>query len=58
MMDFEEIKDLTNYLRFQTAGEFEKTITYNEKGDDFYIIIKGLASVQVPNPTIDDWKLK
>ena len=45
MMDFEEIKDLTNYLRFQTAGEFEKTITYNEKGDDFYIIIKGLASV-------------
>ena len=27
-------------------------------GDEFFIIINGLVSVQSPNPTIDDWKIK
>lgn len=34
---------------------FNMLFKHGEKGDKFYIIIKGLLSVEVPNRQISDW---
>ena len=34
----------------------QKAVTYDEHGETFFIIIKGVCQVQIPNPTIKDWK--
>ena len=41
-----------NYERFDTL---ENVIRYGETGDKFYVILKGVVSAQVPNPSIKDW---
>ena len=45
MLGYEEIKELTGYLKFQEVGEFEDVVDYGAQGSTFYIIIKGLLSV-------------
>jgi len=58
MMSLNDIKELTGYLQFEHLPAFEKVITYGDIGRTFYILMKGLCSVQVPNPAIDGWKLR
>ena len=33
----------------------DKAVNYGEKGDQFYIIIRGVVSIQIPNSSIKDW---
>jgi hypothetical protein len=33
-------------------------VQYGEAGDQFYIILKGIVSVQIPNPKIKNWRMK
>jgi hypothetical protein len=34
----------------------EQVFKYGEKGEKFYIVVKGLLSVEIPNPSIKKWK--
>jgi len=58
MLGHDELRELTNYLKFEQFDEFTKVMTYGEHGSEFYIIIKGVVSVNVPNPIIADWSVK
>jgi hypothetical protein len=33
-------------------------VKHGEQGDKFYVILKGVMTVQVPNQSIKNWKLK
>ena len=44
-MKEEDIRELSNYLQFREVGEFEKAVTYGERGETYFIIIKGVCSV-------------
>ena len=57
-MSLNDIKELTGYLQFQHLPAFAKVITYGDLGSTFYILMKGLCSVHIPNPAIDGWKLR
>ena len=54
-MKVEDIKELSNHLNFCELAQFSKVVSYGELGDTYYIIIKGVCTVQIPNPGIDDW---
>jgi hypothetical protein len=45
-------------LTFQRAIPLSKIIEYGEKANHFYIIIKGVVTVRIPNPEIQDWSFK
>lgn len=52
----EDIKDLSNYLQFREMPKSKKVLTYGEYGSTYYIIIKGVCQVQVPNTAaVTDW---
>lgn len=44
-------------FQFERIGEFQNVCQYGDKGDKFYIVLKGLTSVQIPNPLINNWHL-
>ena len=50
------MKELVQAVGCETLEEKIKAITYGEKGDCFYIILKGVVSVQIPNPKLKNWK--
>ena len=55
-MKHEDIKELSNYLNFKEILEFENAVTYGEHGETYFIILKGVCGVQVPNHAqIDNW---
>ena len=41
---------------FESMTANENVCKYGEPGDKFYIIIKGLCGMQIPNPKIKDWR--
>ena len=57
-MSYNDIKELSNYLRLTQRSKSENIITYGDPGSEFYIILKGLVGVQIPNPKVKEWKLK
>ena len=48
-MKHEEIKELSNYLNFKEIPQYENAVTYGEHGETYFIILKGVCGVQVPN---------
>ena len=48
-MSFADMKELACCLKFKEVPQFQNVISWNTPGDIFYIIIKGLVSIQVPN---------
>ena len=55
-MKHEDIKELSNYLNFKEIPQFENAVTYGEHGETYFIILKGVGGVQVPNHAqIDNW---
>ena len=52
----DQLKDIATAFTFQRNASGEKIIQYGEYGDQFYIIIQGKVSVEIPNPVIRAWK--
>ena len=50
--------ELVSCFRFQILETGDDVFLYGDRGETFYIIIKGLVGVRIPNPKIKDWKLK
>lgn len=48
--------ELVSCFRFQVMGAAEDVFLYGDRGETFYIIIKGMVGVRIPNPKIKDWK--
>ena len=44
-------------MQFHRTSAFDNVFEYGNEGDLFYIIIKGLVSIKIPNPTISDWRM-
>lgn len=36
----------------------QNVFEYGDVGDKFFIIIKGLVSIKIPNPTLKEWRLE
>ena len=49
-----DLKDIALNLTFKHTLGMREVIKYGDKGDKFYIILKGVTSVKVPNPEIMD----
>ena len=45
-------------MKFFQSDPAQEVIRYKEKGEKFYVIIKGVVSVQIPNPLIKDRQQK
>lgn len=52
----EHCEQIVQLMHFEECQEFQNVINYGEKGDKFYIILKGLVSIKIPNPAIGDWR--
>jgi len=48
--------ELVSCFKFQVMGAAEDVFLYGDRGETFYIIIKGIVGVRIPNPKIKDWK--
>lgn len=53
-----DLKEIISAFQFERYGEYEKVFNYGEIGEKLYIIIKGLVSIRIPNPTIKQWESK
>jgi CRP-like cAMP-binding protein len=53
-MDFEQVKELVNMLKFEEYELMENVMCHGDAGDKFYIILKGVVSIHIPNPAIKD----
>ena len=51
----DEMRELASCLHLESISAMDKVINYGEKGDKFYIIIRGVVSVQIPNMSIKSW---
>lgn len=40
-------------MKFQKVNAQETVINYGDIGDQFFIILKGVVSVHIPNPNIE-----
>ena len=58
LMERKDIVEISKHLRFMETPQSEKVVTYGEPGELYYIIIKGVCSIQIPNPMIKDWNHK
>lgn len=43
-------------MKFEEFHQFKNVFQYMDVGDKFYIIVKGLVSIKIPNPSLKDWK--
>ena len=43
------MRELANNLKFETFNALDEVMKYGEVGDKFYVIVKGVVSVHVPN---------
>ena len=54
-MKTQDLREIANHATFERVVGNEKVVIYGEPGFKFYIILKGVVSIQVPNPQIEDW---
>ena len=50
-----DLKELMSVFKIVETQHDQNVVNYGEPGENFYIIIKGQVSVQIPNPRIKDW---
>ena len=48
--------DLAGAFRFELFEEHSDVFKHGDKGECFYVIIKGRVGVHIPNPKIKNWK--
>lgn len=53
-MTHEEFKEIAQVLKFEKINGSQNVITHGDNGNKFYIILKGVVSVQIPNPNMPD----
>ena len=52
-----DLRDLTNALKYEQVARGERAFTYGDQAEYFYIVVKGLVSVNLPNyGKIEDWE--
>ena len=51
----QDFKDIVSEFQFEKISPFKKLFNFGEKGEKFYVIIKGLLSVETKNPAIKHW---
>ena len=51
-LDHQEKTELANLFKFETFSGMDYVMNIGDQGDKFYIIIQGVVSVQIHNPTI------
>lgn len=50
-----DLKELMSAFKIVETKHNQNVVNYGEPGENFYIIISGQVSVQIPNPRIKDW---
>jgi hypothetical protein len=50
-----DIRELAACFKFVEVSECLDVIKYGEIGENFYLILQGLVSVQIKNEKISDW---
>lgn len=50
-----DLRDLTQSFQVVEFQKGENVLNYGEAGDQFYTIIEGKISVQIPNPGMKHW---
>jgi signal-transduction protein with cAMP-binding, CBS, and nucleotidyltransferase domain len=50
--------EIASSLKFEKFKAGEKVVNFGDDGDKFYIILKGVVSVQIRNPRIQDYRLQ
>jgi len=53
-----DMVELVPFLKIHPGEEGQEMVTYGEKGDRFFIILKGSVSVLVPNSKISGWRMQ
>ena len=44
--------DIASYLQYESFDGMKEVVKYGDDGHKFYIILKGVVNVSVPNPEI------
>ena len=50
--------DIASFLQYESFDGMKEVINYGEDGTKFYIILKGVVSVSIPNPDIKSFNLE
>ena len=50
--------ELVRQFKFVINNENDTVMKYNDKGEHFFIIIKGIVGIWTPNKDIRGWKLE
>ena len=50
--------ELVSCFKFEVADPGSNVFEYGDRGEHFFIIIKGICGVRIPNPKVKDWKKK
>lgn len=52
-----DVLELVPACNLESFKKTENVIRYGDHGNKFFIILKGILSVQIPNPKIKNWRL-
>ena len=50
--------ELVSCFKFEVINAGCNVFEYGDRGELFYVIIKGICGVRIPNPKIKDWRKK
>lgn len=53
-----EFEDLAQNLRFRTILAKDKVMEYGDFGDEFFIILKGIVRIEIPDKKIKNWAVQ
>jgi CRP-like cAMP-binding protein len=57
-LSLDDMMELTKIFAVEKVDALQDVITYGDKGDKFYIILRGSVSVLIPNPKISSIQFK
>ena len=50
-----DIRELAACFKFEEVNEGQDVIKYGDVGENFYLILQGIVSVQIKNEAITNW---
>jgi CRP-like cAMP-binding protein len=53
-----DMMDLASAFKFHKEEANSNVFDHGDVGENFYIIIKGIVGVEIPNPKIKDWRMQ
>lgn len=51
----ENITELAQNMQFESCNTMDDVVKYGQEGNKFYIILKGVVSVLIPNPDVGNY---